>query len=226
MGGGRAFKSGLAHVCFSPNLNVRFMANLLVLFVHPLLEKSKVQIELLKSSLHLPGVTVHDLYERYPEFDIDVKKEQKLLRDHDIIVWQHPFYWYSAPPLLKQWQDLVLEHGWAYGKHGTALTGKKVFQVITSGGSQEAYQHGGFNKYPLRDYLRPFERTAELCRMVYWPPFWVPGVHQMEAPQVKQYGVQYRNLLTALTKDIFSDEEIESLELMNDLISHSLNDEP
>lgn len=28
---------------------------------------------------------------------------------------QHPFYWYSTPALLKEWQDLVLEHGWAYG---------------------------------------------------------------------------------------------------------------
>jgi glutathione-regulated potassium-efflux system ancillary protein KefG len=199
------------------------MANLLLLFAHPLLEKSKVQIELLKSAMHLPGVTVNDLYERYPDFDIDIIKEQKLLLEHDIIIWQHPLYWYSAPPLLKQWLDLVLEHGWAYGKQGTALTGKKVFQVISSGGSLEAYQHGGFNKYPVRDYLRPFERTAELCRMAYWPPYWVHGVHRMDALQIKQYAGHYKNLLTALTKDLFSDEEIENLELMNHLIPHPLS---
>lgn len=199
------------------------MANLLLLFAHPLLEKSKVQIELLKSAMHLPGVTVNDLYERYPDFDIDIKREQKLLLAHDIIIWQHPLYWYSAPPLLKQWLDLVLEHGWAYGKLGTALTGKKVFQVISSGGGMDAYQQGGFNKYPVRDYLRPFERTAELCRMAYWPPYWVPGVHHMDPSQIKQYAGHYKNLLTALTKDIFSDEEIESLELMNHLIPHPLS---
>ncbi|MDF7639407.1 NAD(P)H-dependent oxidoreductase [Lactobacillus sp. ESL0791] len=26
---------------------------------------------------------------------------------------QFPFYWYSCPPLLKKWEDDVLEHGWA-----------------------------------------------------------------------------------------------------------------
>ena len=198
------------------------MANLLLLFAHPLLEKSKVQRELLKSAQAVSGITVNDLYERYPDFDIDVKREQKLLLAHDIIIWQHPLYWYSAPPLLKQWQDLVLEHGWAYGKHGTALAGKKVFQVISSGGSMEAYQPGGYNQFSIRDYLRPFERTAGLCRMAYWPPYWVHGVHRMEAEQIRLYAEHYKNLLTALTRDIFSDEEIENLELMNQLIPLSL----
>lgn len=202
------------------------MASILVLFAHPLLEKSKVQTELLKGAMHLSGVTINDLYERYPDFDIDVKREQKLLSTHDIIIWQHPLYWYSAPPLLKQWQDLVLEHGWAYGKQGTALAGKKVFQVISSGGGPDAYRHGGYNKYALQEYLRPFERTAGLCRMVYWPPYWVPGVNRMETSQIKQYAEHYKNLLTALTKDIFAEEEIESLELMNHLIPHTLSNEP
>lgn len=199
------------------------MARILILFAHPLLEKSNVQIELLKSAKTVQGVTINDLYERYPDFDIEVKREQDLLLAHDIIVWQHPLYWYSAPPLLKQWQDLVLEHGWAYGSHGTALTGKKVFQTISSGGSLEAYRNGGFNKYPLRNYLLPFERTAELCRMVYWPPYWVPGVHRTEAPEIKQFAGHYKTLLTALANEIFSNEEIESQSLLNHLIPHPLS---
>ena len=55
------------------------------------------------------------MYEKYPDFNIDVDYEKKLLEKNQIIIWQHPFYWYSAPPLLKQWIDLVLEFGWAYG---------------------------------------------------------------------------------------------------------------
>ena len=66
----------------------------------------------------LRGVTFHDLYELYPDFDVQVEQEQELLISHDMIILQHPFYWYSCPPLLKQWIDLVLEHGWAYGKEG------------------------------------------------------------------------------------------------------------
>jgi len=46
-------------------------------------------------------VTIHDLYETYPNFHIQVKFEQDLLLAHDIIVFHHPFYWYSSPAILK-----------------------------------------------------------------------------------------------------------------------------
>jgi len=193
------------------------MAKLLILFAHPLLEKSRVHSELIKAAKTVSNVTLNDLYELYPDFDIDIEREKNLLLAHDIIIWQHPFYWYSAPSLLKQWQDLVLEHGWAYGKNGQALRGKKIFHVLTTGAAAEAYQNGGFNKYPIQDYLRPFERTAELCNMHYWPPFWIDGVHRMEAPQISLYSRQFQNLLSALTREVFSEGEVMSHTLMNDL---------
>ena len=83
----------------------------------------------------------------------------------------------------------------------------------------EAYQEGGYNKYPIQDYLKPFERTAELCRMIYWPPFWVPGVHRMQADLIEKYGLQYRNLLLALSTDFYSEEAIRAVPFMNDLFS-------
>lgn len=193
------------------------MATVLILFAHPLIEKSRVHGELIRSAKTVRGVTVNDLYERYPEFDINVEKEKKLLIEHDIIIWQHPFYWYSAPPILKQWQDLVLEHGWAYGKKGWALKGKKIFNVFSSGGGKEAYQTGGYNKYPIHEYLRPFQRTAELCNMDYWPPFWISGVHRLSSADIQQHCQQYKNMLTALTHDIFPEDEIKNLELINKL---------
>ena len=193
------------------------MARILILFAHPALEKSRIQIELLKQARNIQGITVNDLYEAYPEFDIDVNREKKLLLEHDIIIWQHPFFWYSSPALLKQWQDLVLEHGWAYGRKGNTLTGKKVFNALTSGGGPDGYRHGGYNKYPLHDYLRPFQRTAELCKMLYWPPFWVPGVHRMEKASIERYGAQYRAVLTALKEDLISEEDILTVPYLNDL---------
>ena len=194
------------------------MPNLLILFAHPLLEKSRVHKELLKQAQDVPGVTINDLYENYPDFDIDVEKEKALLLAHDIIIWQHPFYWYSAPALLKQWQDLVLEHGWAYGKKGHALSGKKIFNVITSGGSMEAYQEGGYNKYTLHDYLKPFERTAGLCRMTYWPPFWIHGVHRMDMEQIYKHGAAYKKVLVTLATNALSEEDIGTHMLLNDLV--------
>ena len=193
------------------------MANILILFAHPALEKSRIQIELLHQARKIEGVTINDLYENYPEFDIDVAREKKLLLAHDIIIWQHPFFWYSSPALLKQWQDLVLEHGWAYGRKGSALAGKRIFNALTSGGGPEGYRHGGYNKYSLHEYLRPFQRTAELCKMFYWPPFWVPGVHRMEKRTIGNYGEQFKNLLTALKHDLVPEEEILAASYLNDL---------
>ena len=193
------------------------MSRILVLFTHPALEKSRVQHSLLKAIAGLPDVLINDLYENYPDFDIDVRREKRLLLAHDIIIWQHPFYWYSSPALLKQWQDLVLEHGWAYGKNGTALAGKKIFNVVTSGGSSKAYKNGGHNKYSIHEYLKPFEQTANLCNMIYWPPFWVPGVHRMEKSQIDQYALQYRELVIGLRDDQIPGEEISKLPFFNHL---------
>lgn len=191
------------------------MARILILFAHPVLEKSRVQNIMIRNAGDLANVTVNDLYQLYPDFDIDVEREKKLLSEHDIIVWQHPFYWYSAPALVKQWMDLVLEHGWAYGKKGHALKGKKIFNALTSGGGRDAYQHQGYNKYTIREYLRPFERTAELCHMTYWPPFWVPGVHHLERAQMEQYSTEYKALLTALRDGQVAEEEIMAAPFLN-----------
>ena len=89
----------------------------------------------------------------------------------DIIVWQHPFYWYSSPSLLKEWIDLVLEHGFAYGAGGTALHSKIFFNAITAGGSEAAYCAKGYNQFTIRELFHPLEQTAMLCGMTYLPPY-------------------------------------------------------
>src|SRR5262249_12225989 len=109
------------------------MRRVLLLFAHPVLERSPVNLRLLAEAREVTGVTIHDLYEAYPTLSIDVRREQRLLLDHDVIVFQHPFYWYSTPAILKEWQDLVLEHGWAYGHGGTQLRGKITLNAITTG---------------------------------------------------------------------------------------------
>ncbi len=146
----------------------------------------------------LPGVTFHDLYEAYPQFDIDIEREQRLLTQHDLIVLQHPFFWYSTPAILKEWEDLVLEHGWAYGSRGTALHGKRVLSVITTGGREVAYQVEGHNRFTMRQLLAPIEQTARLCGMEYLPPFVVHGTHGMERPQIERHAEEYRRALAAL----------------------------
>lgn len=54
---------------------------------------------------------VRNLAKLYPDFMIDVKKEQQVLEKADRVVLQFPMQWYSSPALLKQWEDQVLTYG-------------------------------------------------------------------------------------------------------------------
>ena len=176
----------------------------LLLFAHPALEKSRIHRRLLQLAREIPGVTIQDLYEAYPDLNIDVEREQQLLADHDAVVFQHPFYWYSTPAILKQWQDLVLELGWAYGKGGTALEGKLTFNVVSAGGPEVAYHRGGYNVFTVRELLAPWEATARLCHMRYLPPFVVFGALRFaSASEVEPHAQAYASLLRALVEDRF-----------------------
>lgn len=171
---------------------------ILVLFAHPALEKSRANRLLILGVERMEGVTFHDLYEAYPGFDIDVRREQELLTSHDVIVFHHPFYWYSTPAILKEWQDLVLEHGWAYGSEGTALHGKIMLNALTTGGPESAYRADGFHGLTVRQLLVPMERTAALCGMTYLAPFIAHGTHRMAPDTMAGHAQDYQRVLAAL----------------------------
>ncbi len=143
-------------------------ASILVLAAHPVLEHSRCNLPLLRAAEALPFVTAVDLYARYPRWQIDVDREQQLLREHDVILLQFPLYWYSVPALLKQWLDIVFEHGFAYGTQSTALQGKFFGCAITAGDSAAAYSSSA--PFSLRALLSPQEHTATFCGMQYLPP--------------------------------------------------------
>lgn len=174
----------------------------LVLFAHPVLERSRVNRRLIEGISGIEGITLHDLYETYPTLAIDPKREQGLLLEHDVVVFQHPFYWYSAPAILKEWQDLVLEHGWAYGAAGTNLRGKLTFNALTTGGPETAYQHSGYNRFTIRELLAPWDQTAHLCGMRFLAPFVVHSALRVRGDEdVAAHRAAYRRLLEALRDD-------------------------
>jgi len=174
------------------------MRKILVLFAHPKFEHSDANQALISAVKDLENVQVRDLYELYPDFNINIQAEQEALFEHEVIIWQHPFYWYSCPPLLKQWIDLVLEHGWAYGTGGVFLKNKYIFNAFTSGGSKEIYSSLGRNRYTIEEYLRPFEQTAYLCNMRYLPPFHLAGTHRSTESDILQKANEYRELILSL----------------------------
>ena len=175
---------------------------ILVLFAHPRTDRSEVNVPMLEAASSIDGVTVVDLYGEYPTFDIDVDHEQARLLEHDAIVLQHPLYWYSCPAILKEWQDLVLEHGWAYGHEGHALDGKLAFNAVTCGANRDVYTEQGANEIELRALLAPFEKTFHLCRMRYLAPFALFGAgHAAEDGRLEAHVRGYGDLLTALVDD-------------------------
>lgn len=192
------------------------MKSILILFAHPRFEKSRVNRALLKNIGQLTGVTLDDLYEEYPDFNIDVEREKALLLDHQVIVWHHPMYNYGVPALLKQWIDLVLEYGWAHGKGGEYLRGKIIFNVLTAGGTREVYAPGGHNGYTVREFLRPFEQTARLCNMIYLPPFVVHGTYLLTDRDMDVHGRLYLSLLERLASEECGVEKIKDHDYLND----------
>lgn len=191
---------------------------ILIIFAHPRLENSRANRQLIKAIPQSKNITFHDLYEKYPQFDIDVNYEKELLMAHDIIIWQHPFYWYSAPAIVKQWIDLVLEFGWAYGPGGMALKDKFIFNTITTGGNRAAYCEQGYNQCTINQFLFPFRQTAELCHMIYLPPFVVHGTHRLSDHDLKNISLDFRKYLLQLENGVPA-SELKDFEYINDYLN-------
>ena len=159
-------------------------ADILVIVAHPELEQSRANRRLLEAARalqrELPAsrLAVRDLYALYPDYLIDVAVEQAALAAATLVVWQQPIRWYSMPPLLKLWVDDVLTYGWAYGPEGTALRGKDLWLVASTGGPEDSYRPESYNRYFFDAFLPPYEQTAALCGMRFLPPLILHGAHK------------------------------------------------
>jgi len=194
------------------------MNRITILIFHPLLHKSRVNQKLIQAVDGMDGVSIRYMYDLYPDFFIDVKKEQEILLETDIIVWHHPLYWYSSPSLLKEWIDLVLEHGFAFGRKGHALDGKTVLSAISTGGRREAYQSEE-DKYSIRQLMAPFEQTTKLCRMTYLSPFVTHGTHLLDTAGIEKAASDYAKVIGALRDGVYSAVDVHKFDYINDLIT-------
>lgn len=151
---------------------------------HPNWRASRVNRPLMDEARRLPRVRVQDLYGSYPDYSIDVAREQAALSQARLVVLMHPIQWYSMPALQKLWLDEVLTYGWAYGgsdsgseSPGSALRGKDLWLVATTGGPEASYHPEGYNRYFFDAFLPPYEQTAALCGMRFLPPLVLHGAH-------------------------------------------------
>ena len=165
-----------------------------LLAAHPHWRASRVNQRLLEAARALPTRTggpqidVQDLYANYPDYAIDVAAEQARLEASDLLVLMHPIQWYSMPALQKLWLDEVFTYGWAFGAvsaetdeaaptgaPGTALRGKALWLVVTTGGPEDSYHPDSYNGHPFDAFLPPYAQTAALCGMRFLPPLVLHG---------------------------------------------------
>jgi putative NADPH-quinone reductase len=185
------------------------LASLIVYYAHPGHKYSHVNARMAEVAGSLSGITFVDLYAEYPRHDIDIEREQARLLDHDVILFQFPMFWYSTPSLIKEWEDLVLEHGFAYGHEGTRLAGKRMQLAVSAAGPEDAYTTDGYQHYPIRTFLTPLEQTARLCKMEFSPPYVIYG--SLRAPEdgrLDPHVAGYRRLIEAIRDDTYAFDDV------------------
>lgn len=165
-----------------------------VVFVfHPNLKESRVNKKLSESLSEENNVVVRNIYDIYLNGEIDVQAEQAIMEQADRIVLQFPFYWYSSPSLLKQWEDAVLQYGWAFGANGDKLHGKELLIVTTTGAT--GYSRTESVKYTVEELLRPFQATSNLIGTSYLKPYIVSNSMAIDENIIDQIAKDYKNYI-------------------------------
>ncbi len=193
------------------------MARLIVYYAHPGHARSRVNKAMAAAAAFVDGISFVDLYRIYPRHHIDIDAEQARILAHDVLLFQFPVFWYSSPSLVKEWIDLVLEHGFAYGSGGDRLAGKTMMLAVSAAGPEEAYAPDGYQRFSLRTFLTPFERTAGLCRMRFAAPYVLYG--SLKAPtaagRLDRHVDGYRRLLEAIRDDRYDFERAERADTLS-----------
>ena len=170
-----------------------------VVAAHPAWRESRVNRLMLQTAQTLQRAQVCDLYSSYPDYAIDVAKEQAALAKARLIVLLHPIQWYSMPALLKLWFDDVLTYGWAYGEGGAsggrALQGKDLWLVATTGGPEASYHPEGYNRYFFDAFLPPYEQSAATCGMRFLPPLVLHAARTASSDMVSDHVETFRQRL-------------------------------
>lgn len=175
---------------------------MMVIAAHPDMNRSRANRAFMLELKNHGDIACRELYREYPDWNIDVEREQQLLLSYDRIVLQFPLYWYSCPPLLKKWFDDVLTYGWAFGEGGDYLRGKEFLVAVTTGGAENHYRPGGYNWYPLDEYLLPIQSTITRCNGIYLPAFAtfsaIEGTDEYLAQEAKRYAEYISTSMNAL----------------------------
>ena len=144
------------------------MKNILIISGHTDLSNSVANKQILET-LHekLPKAEIVKLDSEYPDYKIDVLKEQQRVKRADIIVLAFPFFWYAAPAIVYRWMELTLVHGFAYDSKGGKLQGKKLIVSITSAAPNDALTKEGICGHTIEEYMQWIKDSCNIVGFEY-----------------------------------------------------------
>lgn len=173
----------------------------LVIVAHPKYTESTTQQLFKESVADDENVVWHLITET-----IDPAKEQALLLQADRIIFQFPLYWYSAPAVLKNWQDKVLTTKFATGS-SYSLAGKELGLVVSTGAAQKEFQAGASEQFTMSEILRPYEALANKTKMKYLVPLVVYQFPYLTKIEQQRLFMAYQQYVTNLQFNHFSGQE-------------------
>lgn len=108
-----------------------------------------------------------------------VKREIDRLDRADLVVFQFPIWWHSAPAILKGWMDRVFVSGGLYTSRMRYdrgyFKGKRAICAVTTGAPAETFAKGG-RSGTLEQTLWSTQYSLHYMGFAVLPPFAVHGV--------------------------------------------------
>ena len=117
-----------------------------VLLTHPNIKESRANKALMDAISDMGEVAIYNLYEMRMEDAFNAEIWSTIISHASALVFQFPFYWMSAPSLLKRWLDEVF----TYLAKTPAVAGKTLMVVTTAGSEHDAYRSGGRNRFTVQ----------------------------------------------------------------------------
>lgn len=169
----------------------------LIIVAHPEVDNSPTQ-QFLQASL--PKLTNaddqviwHDLTAVLAASNWQRDAELTLLKQAQRIIWQFPLYWYSAPAILKQWQEAVFTGEVSQYEF---LAGKELGLVVSLGEKLANYQAGAREQFTISEILRPDQAFAQKLGWHYLTPLIIEQFGYLTEGAKQKLLVDYQQYLT------------------------------
>ena len=189
----------------------------LVLVSHPEYDNSMTEAFLKQCQSDIENVDWVVLDNIQTDFTFDKEQEQQRLAQYDRILFQFPMYWYSAPALMKKYEDDVFTKNFIAFEQEGVLKGKEMGIITTLGDPIKDYQVGGREGFSISELLKPYQAIAQRGKMKFLKPFVISQFAYMTDSQKQKLLIDYRSYLTNDNFDSFSSLQKWYIDQLTDL---------